>query len=159
MKKSSILGILLIVNFVLPVSPIKAQADVESIKNCVASQHFIFKAQTALPSGGASRLLEADYYDVRVQKDSLAVFLPYFGRAYSITNYPSDGGIQFTSTKFDYKWTKGKKAGWDISIKPKDARDIRELTINVSENGTADLKIISDNRQPISFLGYITTLK
>jgi hypothetical protein len=137
-----------------------AQNDDEAtIKNIVETQDFVFKAQMVLPSGAASRQLEINYYDVKVSKKSLEVFLPYFGRAYSVTNYPSDGGINFNSAKFDYKITNGKKGGWDISIKPEDAVTIRELSFSISKTGFADLKVMSDNRQPISFYGYITKLE
>lgn len=137
-----------------------AQNDNETtIKNIVETQDFIFKAQMALPSGTGSRQLEANYYDVKVSKKTLEVFLPYFGRAFSVTNYPSDGGINFNSAKFDYKITSGKKGGWDISIKPGDAINIRELSFSISKTGFADLQVISDNRQPISFYGYITKLE
>jgi hypothetical protein len=137
-----------------------AQNDDEAaIKNMVETQHFVFKAQMASPSGAASRQLELNYYDVKVSKKSLEVFLPYFGRAYSVTNYPSDGGINFNSAKFDYKITKGKKGGWDISIKPEDAITVRELSFSISASGSGELQVMSDNRQPISFYGYITKLE
>jgi hypothetical protein len=159
MKKSSLFYFIFLLTFLVSGICTQAQNDEVTIKNLVESQHFIFKAQTALPSGAASRQLESDYYDVRISKDTIISFLPYFGRSYSVGNYGSDGGIKFTSTKFSYSITKTKKGGWDISIKPKDANDVRELSLSISVSRTADLKVISDNRQPISFYGYITTLK
>lgn len=159
MKKNSIYGIFLFLFIIAAALNVKAQNDDVDIKNIVESQHFIFKAQTALPSGSASRQLESNYYDVKVLKDSVIAFLPYFGRAYSVTNYPSDGGIKFISTKFDYKLTKGRKGGWDISIKPKDAKDTREISLSISASGSAELQVMSENRQPISFYGYITKLE
>ncbi len=38
----------------------------------------------------------------RVMGDSIVTYLPYFGRAYSVPVNLSQGGIQFTSTDFDY---------------------------------------------------------
>ena len=158
MKKNSIYRIF--VFLLIAFTGMKVQAQDEAvIKNIVESQHFIFKAQTALPSGAASRQLESDYYDVKILKDTIIAFLPYFGRAYSVTTYPADGGIKFTSTKFDYKITKGKKGGWDISIKPKDDINTRELSLSISSSGSAELQVITENRQPISFYGYVTELK
>src|SRR5689334_10890757 len=127
MKKNSIYKFLVAALLIVAGLKVHAQ-DEATIKNIVESQQFIFKAQMALPSGVASRQLELNYYDVKVSKKDLEVFLPYFGRAYSVTNYPSDGGINFNSSEFDYKITTGKKGGWDISIKPKDAINIRELS-------------------------------
>ena len=159
MKRDSIYRIAIFSIIILAGINVHAQNDEATIKNIVESQHFIFKAQIALPSGSASRQLESNYYDVIILKDSVIAFLPYFGRAYSVTNYPSDGGINFTSTKFDYTITKGRKGGWGISIKPKDARDVRELSFSISAGGSAELQVLTDNRQPISFYGYVTELK
>ena len=158
MKRNSLNRIAIFLIIILAGIKLHAQNDEATIKNIVEAQHFIFKAQTAIPSGSASRQLESNYYDVIILKDSVIAFLPYFGRTYCVTNYPSDGGINFTSTKFDYSIIKGRKGGWDISIEPKDARDIRELSFSISSGGSAQLQVMSDNRQPISFYGYVTEL-
>ena len=82
--------------------------------------------------------------------------LPYYGRAYSASINPSENGLNFTSTNFDYTVTPRKKGGWEVLIKPKDANDVREMTFTIFENGTASLYVTSNNRESISFNGYIT---
>src|SRR4029079_1054284 len=123
----------------------------------VQSKHFVFKAQTVLPTTGGSRQLTTEY-EVKLSGDSVVAYLPYFGRAYSVA-YGERGGIDFTSTKFEYKIKQGKKGGWDITIKPADAKDIQQLNFTISENGYANLQVKSNNRQPISFYGYIVKKK
>jgi hypothetical protein len=135
-----------------------AQSDKEAIKTSVESKRFIFHAQTALPTSGRSRQLTGDY-DLRLFSDSLVSNLPFYGRAYSVPYGSGDGGFNFTSTKFDYTATPGKKKGWNISIKPKDVTDFREFSLSVSDNGYGTLQAFSNNRQPISFTGYITEIK
>ncbi|MEI6946289.1 DUF4251 domain-containing protein [Paraflavisolibacter sp. H34] len=120
----------------------------------VAGQNFVFKAQMAQPMGGRTIPLTSDY-DLRVSKDSLVSFLPYFGRAFVAPMNPSEGGLQFTSTQFDYKVKVRRKGGWDITLIPKDVRDPRQLNLNVSEQGYASLQVLSNNRQNISFTGAI----
>jgi hypothetical protein len=127
--------------------------DKVQVQNLINSKSFVFKAQTVLPMTGMSRQLTSDY-DVRLSGDSVVTYLPYFGRAYSVS-YGEPGGINFTSTKFDYKIRDRKKGGWDLIIKPDDVRDIQQLIFAISENGYATLQVISNNRQPISFNGYI----
>jgi len=126
--------------------------DKSVVQNFINSKEFVFKAQTVLPMSGASRQLTSEY-DVKFLGDSIVAYLPYFGRAYS-AGYGEGGGIDFTSTKFEYKIQQRKK-GWDISIKPGDAKDVQQLNLTVSENGYATLQVTSNNRQPISFNGYI----
>ncbi len=91
---------------------------------------------------------------MKVTPDTIIAYLPYFGRAYEAPYNSSDVGIKFTSTKFDYKMKQGKKAGnWIINIKINDQIKDIDLTLDVSDNGKADLRIYDQTKQPISFQG------
>lgn len=131
--------------------------DKETVQKAVNSKQFVFKAQTVLPMTGTSRFLTSDY-EVKLLGDSLVSYLPYFGRAYSAT-YGERGGIDFTSTKFDYKVKPGKKGGWDVTIETNDVRNAQRLNFSISDNGYAYLQVTSNNRQPIAFNGYIVEKK
>jgi hypothetical protein len=127
----------------------------EQIKSMVEAQNYVFKAQTALPTSGATRQLTSDF-DLRISKDTIISDLPYFGRAYTPPLNPSEGPLRFTSTDFQYSVANMKKGGWQVTITPKDVQDPRQLNISIFENGTASVIVTSYNRQPISFNGYIT---
>lgn len=131
--------------------------DKSVVQNFIKTKEFVFKAQTVLPMTGMSRQLTSEY-DVRFLGDSVVAYLPYFGRAYS-AGYGEGGAIDFTSTKFEYKVKERKKGGWDISIKPQDAKDVQALNFTVSENGYATLQVTSNNRQSISYNGYVMERK
>jgi hypothetical protein len=124
------------------------------IKNLVDSQSYMFKAQTVFPLGGRSRQLTSEY-DVTVSKAAVVSYLPYFGRAYSATPGSSTGGIDFTSKEFEYNVTETKKGDWEIVIKPKDTKVARELNLTVFKNGSANLHVSSNDKQNISYSGYI----
>jgi hypothetical protein len=154
-KKAILL--LLITGAMLPVA-MQAQEKEDKkarISNMVESQNYVFKAQTALPSSGRSRQLTSDF-DLRISKDTIASYLPYFGRAFTAPVNPTEGPLNFTSTDFDYKVTNKKKGGWDIVIMPKDRQDPRQMALSIFENGSASLNVTSNNRQPIAFNGFIT---
>jgi hypothetical protein len=137
----------------------KGKTKEMAIEKLITARNYVFKAQTVQPaSPTASRQLTTDY-DLKVSPDTVVSFLPYFGRAFTAPMDPTKGGIQFTSTKFEYAQTQRKKGGWDITIKPQDTQDARLITLHVSESGFASLQVISNNRQPISFSGYITEKK
>ena len=118
----------------------------------VDSGNFVFVAQTMLPAGGSSRQLDPRY-DVRVSKDSLIAYLPYMGRAYAGIQ-PGEAGINFTSTQFTYK-SKFKKKKWEVTIRPKDGKDVREVYITIFENGHATLAVTPLNKQSINYYGYL----
>lgn len=128
------------------------------IKSIVEAQNYVFKAQSALPTSGATRQLTSDY-DLRISKDTIFSDLPYFGRAYTAPLNPSEGPLRFTSTDFQYTVTNRKKGGWDVIITPKDVQDPRQINMSIFDNGTASVIVTSYNRQPISFNGYITARK
>lgn len=139
---------------ILVLSIAKAQkGNSDAIRQKIEAQNFVFKAQSAQPQGGNTRQLTSEY-DVTVTKGSIVSYLPYFGRAYTTPIDPSDNGIKFTSTNFEYKTTKTKK-GWEITIKPKDAKDVQQLFLVIFDNGNASLDVMTINRQGISFDGYI----
>ena len=95
-------------------------------------------------------------YDLRIKADSVISFLPYFGRAYFDVGYnQTDMGVKFTSTKFDYQVTERKKGAWMITIKPADVQHIESLILNISVDGYASLTISSNNRDVISYDGYL----
>jgi len=133
------------------------ELDKAAVKTLIDSKNFTFKAQTVMPMTGGSRQLTSEY-DVRFLGDSVVAYLPYFGRSYTAT-YGGEGGIDFTSTEFEYKAKPRKKGGWDVTIRPKDAKDTRELNFTISESGHTSLQVTSNNRQPISYYGYIVARK
>ena len=132
----------------------KQAAKEAAIKSLVDSQNYVFVAQTVLPLSGRTRQLTTDY-DMKVTKTSVICDLPYFGRAYQAPIDPTQGGLHFTSKDFEYTSVPGKKQGWTITIKPKDFRDVQQMTLNISSSGYASLQVTSVNKQPISFNGIV----
>src|SRR5438477_2918632 len=150
--------ILLFTFFVLALMiGVRAQDKESATRSIVESGQFVFHAQTALPMSGSSRQLTSEY-DVKVSKDAVVSYLPFFGRAYSLPYGSTEGGFNFTSRKFDYSISDRKKGGWQINIRPKDVADFREFSLLLSKTGYGTLQVVSNNRQPISFTGYITAL-
>jgi hypothetical protein len=144
----------------------------EEVKRLLESKKFTFQAQYANPLGGGvtslnGRLINISptgsghiylnyYYDLKVRPDSVISFLPYFGRTtFAPSLNPSDAGVKFTSTKFDYETKAGKKGNSIITITPKDAGYNQKMILEVSSNGSATLQLIITNRTTISYDGYI----
>jgi hypothetical protein len=136
----------------------KKEKKEAAIKALIDSQNYVFKAQSAMPMSGSTRQLNYDY-DLKVSKDTINSYLPYYGRAYTAPMDPTQGGIHFISKDFEYTVTPGKKQGWDIVIKPKDVSDVQLMSLSVSSEGYATLQVTCTNKQPISFNGIIVERK
>jgi len=129
-----------------------------AVKSIVEAKQYVFVAESALPMNGRNRQLSPGY-KLEVRTDTLISDLPYFGRAYTAPIDPAEGGIQFTSRDFEYLANTGKKGSWNISIKPKDGKDLNRFSLYISRSGRASLQVVSNSRQAISFNGYITEVK
>lgn len=154
---------------------VNAQTDKETTVKLINEQNFIFNATSAMPmanqevnnilnrmpgGGGAGMIqLSGSQYQLIVTKDSVEAYLPYYGRAYSATMDPNDSGTKFKSKDFKYKADKRKKGSWIMTMNFKDAKDTQSMILNVSENGYGTLIVNNNNRQPISFNGYLSEPK
>jgi hypothetical protein len=133
----------------------KQAAKEAAIKKSVEAKHYTFVATYMLPQRGGAKSLTSEY-DLRITKDSLIAFLPYYGRVYYDAPYGgADGGIKFTSTKFNYEVKDKKKGGWEITIKTTDVKNTDRLLLNISADGYASLSVTSTNRDFITFDGYL----
>jgi len=148
-----------------------AQTDKETTAKIIKDKKYTFIANTAIPmanmdisrvmermpgnmgSGGTINL-SGSQYDFKVNKDSLVVFLPYYGRAFNPPIDPTEGGIKLTSKDFTYRESINKKGSYTIQINTKDVkRGNYRFTLNVSPNGYATLNASSNSKQPITFNG------
>ena len=136
----------------------KAQ-QAELLSEHIKNFNFKFKATHAYPQNYKSIYLSS-IYDVTVSPDTIKAYLPYYGRAYTPPMNPSDGGIKFVSTKFDYEVQAGKKSGnWLVRIHTKDTNRGYTLVFDLWENGKANLNVSHADKQSISFQGDVIPLK
>ncbi|ULQ51613.1 DUF4251 domain-containing protein [Flavihumibacter fluvii] len=127
------------------------------VSQLLQDQSYQFVATYVQPTGGRQRNLTGNYV-LRVTKEEVFADLPYFGKVYTASVGSTDGGIKFTSRDFIYSTETGKKGSREISIKPKDIAETQELFLSVYENGSANLRVNSVNRQSISYIGEIRAI-
>lgn len=125
-----------------------------TIGSMLEKKLYTFKAQSVTPMSGRFRQLTSEY-DLQVSPDKVVSFLPYFGRAFNAVPGATNGGLQFTATDFTHTLQQGKKGKWIITLKFNNATDVRQMILTAYDNGSAYLQVTSNNRDPISFNGYI----
>ena len=138
----------------------KSEMQIEKaqfIKSIVIdSQRYVFKAHTAFPASGSMKILSSGY-DVIISEDSANSHLPFYGKAYAGVSFGSNTSpLEFISTQFNYTVTNKKKGdGWDISIQLQDQSDVKSLDFSIFDNGSAFLRVMSNNRSSMTFQGEI----
>lgn len=127
---------------------------ISSVTEKVDAPNYTFVPNTAIPMSGRSINLDSSY-SLKISKDTVESYLPYFGRAYTAPMSPTEGGIKFVSTDFDYTISEKKKGMWNVSIETKDTQTKYKILLNIGETGYTSLTVQETNRQSISFYGKI----
>lgn len=130
------------------------QTDSAKLQNAVDSKTFIFEARQASAMKG--RMIQLDPgYTLEVSAEQVKGNLPFFGRSYQGTPGTTDGGLKFEFSEFNYAVKPRKKGGWDITIEPTKANDIRSIFVTIQKTGNASLRIISNSKEGMSYTGII----
>ena len=165
--------ILILIGIVVTVSQScssQVYMEKETLQKVISDGSFTFMAQKAnvtnndvvniansLPNYGANRMLELDYgYNLEIKGKELTSTLPYFGRGYNTNSYDTQKqGLRFASKDFSISKTLNRKGNHIITIKPNDVSHVDQLILEVYKNGKAFLSVDANDRQPISFDGYL----
>ena len=133
----------------------KKQDEFNQLKSQMDARKFRFHAQSATSMKGMTRQLTSEYF-LKLNKDSLSVDLPYYGRSFT-TNYPpTDLTTEFKTTQFSYKSDTLKKGGWEITIVPKNQANASKINLSITTSGYCTVRVSSNSREPISYYGTIT---
>jgi hypothetical protein len=101
-------------------------------------------------------MLDLDYgYSVVIKEKELDVNLPYFGRLFNPSYDTSKNSYNFNSKDFTVSKLQNKKGNWVFTVSPKDLSNVRVIYIEIFKNGGAYVSIDSNDRQAISYDGYI----
>lgn len=125
----------------------------EQLKQMVEDKSVEFVAQRAFPMGYKSIDLFSNPNHLRILGDSAFVYMPYFGRAYSVTpgergGFHFEGFMQNKELKMDEK-----KRRITIAFSMKEGTDQYQFYLEIAAKENATLHINSNNRSPISYNG------
>ncbi|QBO57601.1 DUF4251 domain-containing protein [Chryseobacterium salivictor] len=116
----------------------------------------VINVLNSLPNGSSQMLNLDSGYTIEIRKDKIDVTLPYFGRMYTPNIDPSKNSYRFTSKDFTITKKEGKKGSSVFNIIAKDQQNIITFNMEVFKNGKTYVSVDSNDRQPISYDGYIT---
>lgn len=137
-------------------SSVTAQEADNAVLNLIKEKTFLFTAQTYFSTSFGSKRL-TDYYSVKFTKDSIIGNVPYYGQSFTPQINVTDGGINFTSIKFDYSFVVKKNGKIFVTVLPKDDRIIvQKLFMTIYSDGQTQLDVLSRNREPVTLNGSIS---
>lgn len=133
----------------------KERKEIEraKVEKMLADTVYVVDVTTALPMGWKSISLSARY-SVKIEKDKVVSYLPYYGRAYSLP-YGGGDGLSFEGKSEDYTMEPEKKGVRKVGFSVQTREDRFDFHLDISLDGSAFITVLSNNRQPISFSGHL----
>jgi len=125
----------------------------QAIQTGISEKHFEMEIRFMNPQRGRSRNVSG--FSVEVKGDTLVSNLPYFGVVHSAP-YGGGKGLNFESKINSYQTTQAKSECTQVAIKTKNEEDNYVYTFDIYADGTAYLTVRSDNRDGISYTGYVS---
>lgn len=128
-----------------------------SAKSALPNNVDVLNVINSIPGGNPGRIMKLDSgYGFEIKNDELNVTLPYFGRLYNASMGGfNNNAFRFTSKDFKVTKSKNKKGNWVVNINVNDHKSAPNLILEVYKNGGAFLSINANDRQPISYDGYL----
>ena len=133
----------------------QAKSDLNSVRLLLESGKYMFHVQSVQPSGGKTIQLNSTIYTLDIKDNIAKADLPYFGRGYT-SHLASDPGIKFEGEPKDYTLIENtKKNSILVKFSVKSSSENFDIILSIGSSGTGNLSIVSQNRQGISYFGYL----
>ena len=132
----------------------RAAQKAEQVKKVAAAlneRQYKIAIARMYPMKGPSKAVSYGY-SVEVKNDSLFSYLPYFGRAYNVP-YGGGKGLNFSAPIESYQEGMGKNGKRHIEIKLTNEEDTYLYTLEVFDNGSSTVSVMSRQREQISYSG------
>ena len=129
----------------------RAAEQAVKVKAALSQRGFKISVGRMYTNRGGSKSLSYGY-QVAVRNDSLFSYLPYFGRAYNIP-YGGGKGLNFSERISNYQESQAKNGLRMIDIDLQNEEDTYHYTIEVYDNGSSSITVMSRQRERISYSG------
>ena len=130
---------------------VRAAEQAAKVKAALSQRDFKISVDRMYTNRGGSKSLSYGY-QVAVRNDSLISYLPYFGRSYNIP-YGGGKGLNFSERISSYQESQGKNGLRVIDIDLQNEEDTYHYTLEVFDNGSSSITVMSRQRERISYSG------
>lgn len=130
----------------------RAQARAQQVMQALNDQHYTIDVNYMHPlRGPGNRYVQG--YSLEVKGDTLISYLPYFGDVWRTTSYGEQQGLNFTGPITAYN---ARQVGQDevlVVLETESKEDRYQYQLTIFSNGRADIQVLGQNRDGISFSG------
>ena len=126
-------------------------AIAKKVATALADRHYQIDVDMMYPLRAPGRNVGGTY-SLEVRGDTLISYLPYFGRAYNVP-YGGGKGLNFSAPIESYQEGMGKNGKRHIEIKLTNEEDTYLYTLEVFDNGSSSVSVMSRQREQISYSG------
>ena len=123
----------------------------KKVNAALDDRHYTINIRTMSPMRGPTRTVTSPW-TVEVKGDTLVSYLPYIGRAYNVP-YGGGKGLNFSAPIESYQEGMGKNGKRHIEIKLTNEEDTYLYTLEVFDNGSSSVSVMSRQREQISYSG------
>lgn len=121
------------------------------VAESIESGRYRVGVRTAYPARGGAVQVTGDY-GLEVSGDSVTVYLPYFGRGYTLP-YGGGKGLNFKALTTEYDVRKMKRGRTRVEFSTRNDEDIYRFTVDVFDNGQVSIDVQPQQRSRISYSG------
>lgn len=123
----------------------------EKVAGAIESGRYRVGIRTAYPARGGAVQVTGDY-GLEVSGDSVTVYLPYFGRGFTLP-YGGGRGLNFKAAMAEYKVRRVKRDRTRVDFLTGNDEDIYRFTVDIFDNGQVTVDVQPQQRSRISYGG------
>ncbi|MFD1095922.1 DUF4251 domain-containing protein [Salegentibacter chungangensis] len=137
-------------------SDITSYSELEEV---IEHNRYEIENQWASPLGGDRVDLFSNPNYLRFRKDSVDIFLPYFGVRHTVSNYGDEGGIKYEGKARNFQIDRYEdKNKMVLEFEIEKGTENLDFQITVFSNGNTVTSVTSSQRSAISYQGKLKEL-
>lgn len=134
-------------------------SKVAETKQLLGNREFEIQHEWANPMGGGRINLIGNPNFIRFKKDSVNLFLPFFGERFAGGGYNGEGGIVYNGPLKDLKISSENKDSQVFKFSTRQETEDLNFTITIFPEGKVNTRVNSSHRSFISYQGKVGELK
>ena len=134
-------------------------SDLSELLTLIESRSFDIENNWALPLSGAQINLVTNDNHLRFRKDSIDIFLPYFGVRQFSGGYNAEAGIRYEGLLNDLKIDSSHADKVKLRFETSTGTEQIRYILTMYPNGKSNLQLLMNQRDNISYRGFYSKEK